>query len=144
MKLTFSTDIDKVQFLKGRLAFSACSAVTMAGLMPVTGLKSNSTYYIDEHGYTYLKRSENGTVRYMYCRTVGCPAHGRDDMGVFSLDEKLQGLVANGAITSDVERATRRRCYDFVVKLLRRSLSVALSLSLSLTSRRQDGDRARG
>ncbi|XP_034255351.1 uncharacterized protein LOC117653655 [Thrips palmi] len=58
----------------------------MAGLMPTPASRSNSTNFVDENGYVYSKRAEHGTTRYMYCKTVGCSAHGRDILGVFQLD----------------------------------------------------------
>lgn len=58
----------------------------MPGLTPHPGSRANSTIYSDEDGHTYLLRSEAQRVRYMYCTSQGCPAHGRDDLGEFTLD----------------------------------------------------------
>lgn len=58
----------------------------MPGLTPCPGQRAGTTVYVDEDGHIYARRSESGRVRYMYCKTPGCPAHGRDDLGNFEAD----------------------------------------------------------
>ncbi|KAJ1518805.1 hypothetical protein ONE63_011580 [Megalurothrips usitatus] len=57
----------------------------MPGLTPNPGSRSGSTVYLDELGHAYAIRREHGRTRYMYCKTFGCGAHGRDELGQLAL-----------------------------------------------------------